>query len=125
MQKKIKTLDFLMASVIFIVAAIEPISFILENSLKNYYEFWFPVLSTACLLLFGLYFLMRIIRYKACIYTKLVVIVYCLIQAFNLVAYFTKFGIEFYQSWIYPLFIVIIFGIVQIKVSRWFFYTKG
>lgn len=120
-MNKIKTIDFIMASIIFIVAFIEPLSFLLETlEVKDYLTDIYPVLSTISLFLFGLYFLGRIIRYKSCIYTKIVVIVYCLIQAFNLLAIFTKFGIVFYSEFIYPVFIVTIFGIIQIKVSRFF-----
>lgn len=120
-MNKIKTIDFIMASIIFIVAFIEPLSFLLETlEVKDYLTDIYPMLSTISLFLFGLYFLGRIIRYKSCIYTKIVVIVYCLIQAFNLLAIFTKFGIVFYSEFIYPVFIVTIFGIIQIKVSRFF-----
>lgn len=120
-MNKIKTIDFIMASIIFIVAFIEPLSFLLETlEVKDYLTDIYPMLSTISLLLFGLYFLGRIVRYKSCIYTKIVVIVYCLIQAFNLLAIFTKFGIVFYSEFIYPVFIVTIFGIIQIKVSRFF-----
>lgn len=124
-MNKLKTIDFLMASVIFIVAIIEPISFILVNlDLDDYLTKWYPFLSTLSLLLFGLYFLGRIIRYKSCIYTKLVVVIYCLIQAFNLIGLITEFGFIFYSEWIYPIFIITIFGIIQIKISRLFFYKK-
>lgn len=124
-MNKLKTIDFLMASVIFIVAFIEPISFVLVSlDIEDYLVFWYPLLSTISFLLFGLYFLGRIVRYKSCIYTRIVVIVYCLIQLFNLLGILTKFGFIFYSEWIYPIFVVTIFGIAQIKISRLFFYKK-
>lgn len=122
---KLKTIDFLMASIIFIVAFIEPISFVLVYlDLKDYLVFWYPLLNTISLLLFGLYFLGRIIRYKSCIYTKIIVVIYCIIQAFNLSSLLIKFGFTFYSELIYPLFIITIFGITQIKISRLFFYKN-
>lgn len=124
-MNKIKTIDFLMASVIFIVAFIEPISFILVYlDLEDYLIFWYPLLNTISLLLFGLYFLGRIIRYKSCIYTKIVVVIYCIIQVFNISSLLVKFGFVFYSELIYPLFIISILAITQIKISRLFFYKK-
>lgn len=124
-MNKLKTLDFIMASVIFIVAFIEPLSFIMVVfDIPEYLTHWYPVLNTSSLFVFSLYFLCRIIRYKSCIYTKIVVVIYFFIQLFNLLSILIKFGFVFYSEWIYPIFIMTICGIIQIKISRLFFYKK-
>ncbi len=115
-----KIIAYIMASVIFIAAIIEPISWIMhELEVKEYLEFWFPILSTLALWLFALYFVLKSFRYNPCIYTKIVSLIYFFIQTFNLIAYFTQFGIEFYNIFIYPIFVITIMGLILIKIIRW------
>lgn len=114
-----KTIEFIMASIIFIVAIIEPISWVMTNiPVDNYLEFWFPVLSTFSLWCFGVYFLLKTIRYSVCIYTIIITSVYILIQTFNLIAYFTQFGLNFYNSYIFPTFLFTIVLITILKLIR-------
>ncbi len=109
-----------MASVIFIAAIIEPISWIIQElEVKGYLERWFPILSTLALWLFALYFVLKSFRYNPCIYTKIVSLIYFFIQTFNLIAYFTRFGIDFYNIFIYPIFVITIMGLILIKIIRW------
>ncbi len=120
MIKTKKIIAYIMASVIFIAAIIEPISWIMQESeIKEYLEYWFPILSTFALWLFALYFVLKSFRYNPCIYTKIVSLIYFFIQTFNLIAYFTQFGIEFYNIFIYPIFVITIMGLILIKIIRW------
>ncbi len=115
-----KIIAYIMASVIFIAAIIEPISWIMQElEVKEYLERWFPILSTLALWLFALYFVLKSFRYNPCIYTKIVSLIYFFIQTFNLIAYFTRFGIEFYNIFIYPIFVITIMGLILIKIIRW------
>ncbi len=119
-MKTKKTIAYIMASVIFIAAIIEPISWIIQElEVKEYLERWFPILSTFALWLFALYFVLKSFRYNPCIYTKIVSLIYFFIQTFNLIAYFTQFGIEFYNIFIYPIFVITIMGLILIKIIRW------
>lgn len=120
MIKTKKIIAYIMASVIFIAAIIEPISWIIQElEVKEYLERWFPILSTFALWLFALYFVLKSFRYNPCIYTKIVSLIYFFIQTFNLIAYFTQFGIEFYNIFIYPIFVITIMGLILIKIIRW------
>ena len=122
-----KCLDFLMASVIFIVTILEFISWRLSigepatitNSGNEYLTFYYPLMSSITNFVFSLFFLIKILRYKSCIYTELITLVYFFIQAFNLSAYIIKFGSEFYDLYIYPTFLFTIIGITIIKILRW------
>ncbi len=115
-----------MASVIFIAAIIEPISWIMQElEVKEYLEYWFPVLSTLSLWVFALYFVLKSFRYNPCIYTKIVSLIYFFIQTFNLIAYFSQFGIEFYNIFIYPIFVITIMGLILIKIIRWGLYKRS
>lgn len=122
-----RCLDFMMASVIFIVTILEFISWRLSlgetatitNVGNNYLVYYQPLISSIIQLVFASFFLMKIIKFRSCIYTESITIVYFLIQLFNLSAYIIQFGGEFYDHYIYPTFLFTIIGITLIKALRW------
>lgn len=122
-----RCLDFMMASVIFIITILEFISWRLSigepatitNHGNEYLTFYYPLMTSITQLVFALFFLIKILRYESCIYTELITIVYFLIQVFNLSAYLIQFGGEFYDKYIYPTFLFTIIGITIIKIIRW------
>lgn len=124
---KRKCLDFMMASVIFIASVLELISWRLSQGeqavitdLGNHYlVFWYPLMSSLTVWVFSFFFLLKIFRYKACVYTKLVTLIYFFIQSFNLSAYAFQFGSKFYNDVIYPVFLFSILGLTFLKVIRW------
>lgn len=123
-----RCLDFMMASVIFIVTILEFISWRLSigepatitNHGNEYLTFYYPLMTSITQLVFSVFFLMKIFRYRACVYTELITLVYFFIQVFNLSAYLIQFGGEFYDRYIYPTFLFTIIGITIIKIARWF-----
>jgi len=127
MKSKIKTVDFLMASVIFVVTLIEFISWricVNENYLgevkgSDYLLSIYPMANTLVIFIFASYFIFKTFRYKLCIYTILVTWIYFLIQLFNILALSLKFGMRFYSEVIYPSFLFSIFGLILIKIIRW------
>lgn len=128
-----KCFDFFMGSAIFIVSIIEFISWRLSQGEQavilspgnNYLVFWYPFLSSLTIWVFSLFFLFKILRYKACIYTQLVTIIYFIIQWFNLSAYLFQFGSKTYNDIIYPVFLFSIFGLTFLKVLRWVFQKQS
>lgn len=122
-----RCLDFLMASVIFIVTILEFISWRLSigdtatitDHGNGYLTFYYPFITSIIQFVFSLFFLIKIFRYKSCIYTELITLVYFFIQIFNLLAYIIQFGGEFYDRYIYPVFLYTIIGITLIKALRW------
>lgn len=122
-----RCLDFMMASVIFIVTILEFISWRLSigepatitNHGNGYLTFYYPLITSIIQLVFSLFFLIKIFRYKSCVYTELITLVYFFIQAFNLSAYLIQFGGEFYDRYIYPTFLFTIIGVTLIKALRW------
>ena len=126
-KDKRKCLDFMMASVIFIASVLELISWrlsqgdqaVITNPGNNYLVYWFPLMSSSTVWVFSFFFLLKIFRYKACVYTKLVTIIYFSIQTFNISAYVLKFGSKLYNDLIYPVFLFSILGLTFLKVLRW------
>lgn len=122
-----RCLDFMMASVIFIVTILEFISWrlslgeqaVITDRGNEYLVFYSPLMSSIIQLIFALFFLIKMFRYRACVYTELITLVYFFIQAFNLSAYLIQFGAEFYDRYIYPTFLFTIIGITIIKIARW------
>lgn len=120
-------LDFMMASVIFIVTILEFISWRLSigepatitDRGNEYLVFYSPLMSSIIQLIFSLFFLIKIFRYKSCVYTEMITLVYFFIQVFNLSAYLIQFGGEFYDRYIHPTFLFTIIGITIIKIARW------
>ena len=126
-EDKRKCLDFMMASVIFVLTIIEFISWRLSqgematitNQGNGYLIKWYPLLCTIGYWIVALFFLLKIIIYKSCIYTKLITIVYFGIQSFNILAFIFMFGGEFYDIHISPIFLSTIIGLTVIKAIRW------
>lgn len=122
-----RCLDFMMASVIFIVTILEFISWRLSigepatitDRGNGYLVFYYPLITSIIQFVFSSFFLIKIFRYKSCIYTELITLVYFFIQIFNLLAYIIQFGGEFYDTYIYPVFLYTIIGITLIKALRW------
>lgn len=120
-------LDFSIAAIIFMVAILELISWhfsagkpatIIDVG-NNYLIYFQPLFSTCVIWLFSLYFLFKIFRFKMCIYTEIVTVMYFAVQTFNLSAYIFQFGLDFYNQYIYPFFLFSIIFIILIKVIRW------
>lgn len=126
-KDKRKCLDFMMASVIFIVTVIELWSLklsegkaaIITDPGNNYILYWFPLTSALTIWFFAGFFYMKILRYNSCIYTKIISIIYFLIQSINVTAYLLQFGSDLYYKLIYPIFLFSIVGLTLIKVIRW------
>lgn len=126
-MNKIKTIDFLMASVIFIVALLDFVSYLYcynenykgEVNGSNYLLDISPKITAIQWFIVSLYFFLKLFRFKLCIYTICITIIYFIIQIFNLLAVFLKFGTEIYFNFIYPFFIFSIFGLTLIKTIRW------
>lgn len=122
-----RCLDFMMASVIFIVTILEFISWrlsvgeqaVIADHGNEYMTFYYPLMASITQLVFALFFLIKIFRYRACVYTELITLVYFFIQVFNLSAYLIQFGADFYDRYIYPTFLFTIIGITIIKIVRW------
>lgn len=70
-------------------------------------------------LLFALFLFFMIFKFKACIYTKIVVFIYLFLQIFNLSAIILKFGFKTYDIVVYPIFLFTIILISFIKFLRW------
>lgn len=123
-----KCLDFLMASVIFIVAAIELLSWNLQTENvatitdygDNYLVYYYPLLSSLTLTVFGLFFVLKTIRYKACIYSAVISWIYLTVQAINTISIFFSIGSDLYDTIVYPILLLSIISITLIKIIRWF-----
>ncbi len=130
-MSKSKTIDFFIASIIFILALIEFVSWNFCN--HEYYEgevkgseyllFWYPLFCTLGFLTVAIGKVLMVMKFKACVYTILVSWVFLFIQLFNLSALFFHFGVDIYNLYIYPIFLITIFGLISLKVCRTFFYT--
>lgn len=123
-----KCLDFFMASTIFLAAVLELLSWhfakgktaVITDVGNNYLIYYYPLLNTVIIWVFSLFFLLKILRYKSCIYTQLVTIIYFLVQSINLGAFLFGYGTGTYESIGYPLLLVGIVLITLTKVVRWF-----
>ncbi len=119
-----KIIAYIMASVIFIAAIIELLTFMMSiYDVKNY-EFWFQVLSTFVIFIFALKEVYRAFVFKHCIYTKIIGIIFILIQFINLIAYFIKFGFIIYSEFVYPIFLISILTVISLAATRKLFYNK-
>lgn len=121
-----KCLDFMMAATIFVAAVLELISWRIslatDHGIKTdnlYVTYWYPLITTVVIWVFSVFFIVKAFRYKSCIYTTLVSIIYFLILSYNISAYLFKFGIKVYTDTIYPVFIFSILGITILKITRW------
>lgn len=123
-----KCLDFFMASTIFLAAMLELLSWnyakgktaVITDVGNNYLIYYYPLLNTIIIWVFSLFFLLKILRYKSCIYTQLVTIIYFLVQSINLSAFLFGYGTGTYEGIGYPLLLVGIVLLTLTKVVRWF-----
>lgn len=113
----------LLASIIFLVAIIELISWRLE-SLKDYFKYIYPMLNTLVIWIFAFSYLLKLWFFKSCIYTKIVVILYLVIQTINLISIGFKIGLEAYDRVVYPILMFGILFITVIKFARWVFQNR-
>lgn len=126
MVNKIKTLDIMTAGVVFASAVNELISYSRcrsehysgEIKGSDYLINGYPQHTTIQGLLFALFLLFLIMKFSACIYTRIVVSIFLFLQAFNFAALMFKFGFEVYDSIIYPVFLFSILGLTLIKIMR-------
>lgn len=130
-RDKRKCLDFMMAAVIFAAAILELISWRVSivtdfgtKSTNTYLNYWYPFLNSFVVWIFSVFFILKIFRYKACIYTAIISIIYFLIQSFNMSAYLFQFGSVTYSAIIYPTFIFSILGLTLIKITRWLLHNQ-
>lgn len=122
-----KCLDFMMASTIFLLAILELISWRLSfgematitDQGNGYLVKWYPLLSTIGYFIVSSFFLAKIIIFKSCIYTKVITVIYFIIQSFNIMAFIFMFGIDFYNIYISPIFLCTIISLIVIKAIRW------
>lgn len=129
MKQKIKTIDFLMASEIFLLAIIEFISWrlcVTDNYLGEvkggkYLLVYYPIACTVGLLVVAIGKVLKTLKFKVCIYTKIISWVFLIIQVFNLSALIFKFGYLVYDEYIYPIFLCTIFSLIFVKIIRWVF----
>lgn len=126
-MNKIKTLDLLTAGAVFASAVNELVSYIrCRNETytgdvmgSDYLINGYPQHTSIQGLLFAFFLLGMILKFKACIYTRIVVFIYSFLQVFNLSALIFKFGFETYDIIIYPIFLFSIILISFIKFLRW------
>lgn len=116
----------MMASVIFIVAVIELYSYWLcvsENYMgevkgSDYLIYYYPLSTSAVSFIFSLYFVLKTLKFKVCIYTVVITWIYFCIQLFNLIALIFTIGWEAYNVFIYPFLLCSIMGITLLKLIR-------
>lgn len=126
MINKLKTLDLLTAGVVFASAVNELISYIRcrsehytgEVKGSDYLINGYPQHATIQGLLFALFLLFLIMKFSACIYTRIVVSIFLFLQTFSFAALMFKFGFAVYDSIIYPVFLFSILGLTLIKIMR-------
>ena len=122
-----------MALVIFALVFVEFVSYVIcynenyigEEKGSNYLLYDFPLLNGIQWFVVSSYFLSKIFRFKLCIYTIIVTVIYFIIQTFNLLALIFKFGTENYTAFIYPLFLFSIMGLTLIKLIRWVSFKRS
>lgn len=127
MPNKIKILDLATAGVVFASAVNELIAFIRwrneeyvgEIKASDYLIDVYPQHVTIQGLLFALFLMFMILKFQACIYTRIVVFIYLFLQVFSLSALIFKFGFETYDLVIYPIFLFTIILLSFIKFLRW------
>lgn len=125
MFNKIK-IEWCIASVIFILTIIELISWrlslgapaIICDPGNGYLLQWYPLLNTIGFFTISILFVLKLFLFSHCIYTEMVTVLYFLIQGFNLSALIFKFGSDFYDSIIYPVFVFSIILLILIKIVR-------
>jgi hypothetical protein len=120
---KLNIIGSLLASIIFVVAGIELLSWKLDH-LKNYFTHIYPLLNTLVIWVFAFSYLLKLWFFKSCIYTKIVVILYLIIQTINLIAIGFKVDWKIYDAVVYPILIFGILFITILKFARWVFQNR-
>lgn len=126
MPNKIKTLDFIIASEIFLLAILEYISYLFlinddytgESIGSNYEINIYPLLNTIGFFIVALCKVFKTKRFNLCIYTILVSWIFFSIQLINLSVIIFKYGFDIYNDVIYPIFLFTIFGLIILKSVR-------
>ena len=124
-----KFFDFIMASTVFVLVIIELISLYLQNSAKeipsDYWKYYsiktYQLLNTIAFWFVSLFFLVKIIRYKSCIDTKIMTWLYFAMQSINMIAIIFKSGFFFYSLFIYHSCALLILVLIFIQILRWVF----
>ena len=128
LSDKVKRLNFLMSTVIFLVTLLEVVSWRLQEGKaatitdvgNNYLVYYYPLITTITIWLFSFFFFGIIFLYNACIYTQLVRTMYFFVQTVNILAFTCGFGMQMYEIIAYP---ILLFGIIILTltmVTRWF-----
>lgn len=126
MPNKIKILDYMIASEIFLIAILEYISYLFlinENydgvTIGSRYDIEiYPLLNTIGFFIVALCKVFKTKRFNLCIYTILVSWIFFTIQLINLSVIIFKYGFEIYNDAIYPIFLFSIFGLIILKSVR-------
>lgn len=126
-MNKIKALDFMTAGVVFASAVNELVSWIrCRNEVYNgpvqgseYLIHGYPEHATLQGLLFAFFLIFMILKFRACIYTKIVVYIFAFLQTVNYLALVLRFGFDFYDKIVYPIFLFSIIFLFFLKVIRW------
>lgn len=128
-SNKRKSFDLYMALSIFIVSAFELLSFAFQDSNNqpeftslgdNYVVYWYPLFCTIEFFVFSTFFLVKCLRYKSCIYTKTISVLYFLLQSINLISILVTVDYVTYLQLCSPLILVLIVLTCLIKFIRWF-----
>ena len=129
LKSKPKFLDFLMALIIFLTTLIEILSWRLQITSKpatitnigdGYLVYTYPLLIQITVTLFATFFLLKIIRYKSCIWSTIITSIYFLIQIINLLSIIFRIGMPVYETIVYPILLLSIILLTLLKVIRWF-----
>jgi hypothetical protein len=113
----------LLASIIFLVAGIELLSWELQDW-KDYFTRIYPILNTLVIWLFAFSYLLKLIFFKSCIYTKIVVVLYLIIQTINLIAIYYRMNWKLYDEIVYPILLFGILSITILKFAKWVFLRR-
>ena len=121
-----KRLDFLMSLIIFVAVILEYLSWTLQTDNTatitdvgdNYLVFWHPFLSSLTIWVFSWFFLIKVLRYKACIYSQIVSVSYWLVQTISVSAFVFQIG-DIYDKIVYPILLFVILFLILIKAVRW------
>lgn len=120
--------DFYMAVTIFLAVLLELFSWYIQGNSRavivsngDYYlTYWYPLLSSLTLVVFASFFLVKVIRYTACVYSKIVSFFYFFVQCANTLFIALNFSNVLYESIIYPVILILINLLLTIKTVRWF-----
>ena len=122
-----KIFDFLMAITIFNATAIEILSWTKNTDnvaiITDYGDYnlvyWYPLLSSIIILNFSFFFVLKVILYKSCIYSKIVTGIYFLVQIINVLSILFKITMNTYDLVVYPILLYSIILLILLKIVRW------